>query len=144
MVLAKSIENTPAGKLPEEVAIMLFTSARIKQKFIVPVGAGDVTATLVVAVADPPGPVQVIVYVFPAVSAPVDSVPEVAFVPDQSTEAVQVVALVDVQVSVEAVPDGTVPGLAVIVTVGTDTIIGFTFTNVDAVAVPPGPVQVIV
>lgn len=47
-----------------------------------------------------------------AVSAPVDWLPEVVFVPDQLCEAVQVVALVEDQVSVEDAPLATVVGFA--------------------------------
>jgi hypothetical protein len=47
-----------------------------------------------------------------AVSAPVDWLPEVALVPDQPLEAVQVVALVEDQVSVEAAPLATEVGFA--------------------------------
>ena len=53
-----------------------------------------------------------------AVNAPVDCVPEVALVPDQAPEAVQLVALVDDHVSVELPPLFTVSGFAVNVTVG--------------------------
>ena len=69
------------------------------------------------------------------------SVPEpTVFEPDQSPDAVQVVALVDVQLKVEEPPDVTLEGVAVRVTVGA----GFavTDTNVNAEAVPSGPVQV--
>jgi hypothetical protein len=44
--------------------------------------------------------------------------PETAFVPDQPPEAVHEVALVELQVRVEALPDVTVVGLADIKTVG--------------------------
>ena len=47
-----------------------------------------------------------------AVSAPVDWLPEVALVPDQPLEAVQVVALVEDQVSVEDAPLATEVGFA--------------------------------
>ena len=46
------------------------------------------------------------------------SLPDVAFVPDQSTEAVHEVAFVDVQVSVDEPPVVTLLGLAEIETVG--------------------------
>jgi hypothetical protein len=64
-------------------------------------------------------------------------VPVAGFVPLQAPEAVQKVALVEVQVNVEAAPLATAVGNAVSVTVGT--ILTVTF----AVALlPPGPVQV--
>jgi hypothetical protein len=47
-----------------------------------------------------------------AVSAPVDWLPEVALVPDQPLEAVQVVALVEDQVSAEDPPLATEVGFA--------------------------------
>ena len=52
------------------------------------------------------------------VSAPVDSLPDVALVPDQLPEAVQLVALVEDQVSVEELPLTTDAGFAVRDTVG--------------------------
>lgn len=63
-------------------------------------------------------PVQVIVNVVAALSAPVDLEPLVASVPDQSPEAVQEVALVVDQVKVELAPAETLEGLAFSVTVG--------------------------
>jgi hypothetical protein len=53
-----------------------------------------------------------------AVSAPVDFVPLVASIPVQPPEAVQEVALVEFQVSVEAPPEATAVGLALSVAVG--------------------------
>ena len=52
------------------------------------------------------------------VSAPLDSIPDVAFVPDQAPEAVQEVALVEDQVSIDDPPLVTAVGFAVIDTVG--------------------------
>jgi hypothetical protein len=54
-----------------------------------------------------------------AVSAPVDWLPEVALAPDQPPEAVQEVALVEDQVSVEDAPFATDVGFAASDTVGT-------------------------
>jgi hypothetical protein len=76
-----------------------------------------------------------------AVSAPVDWLPEVAFVPDQSPEAVQEVAFVEDQVSVEAPPLATDVGFAVSETVGTG-VPPVTVTLADTLALPPAPVQV--
>jgi len=50
---------------------------------------------------------------------------------------VQAVALVEVQFSVEVFPLVIAAGVAVIDTVG----IGVTVTDADALALPPGPVQ---
>ena len=75
-----------------------------------------------------------------AVSAPVDWLPEVALVPDQSPEAAQVVALVEDQISVEDPPLVTDVGFAVSDTVGT--VDAVTVTRADTLALPPAPVQV--
>jgi hypothetical protein len=61
------------------------------------------TFTVTLSEAEPPGPLQVRVYVFDKVRFPVDPEPDVGFEPDQSPEAVQDVALVEVHESVEAV-----------------------------------------
>jgi hypothetical protein len=69
----------------------------------------------------------------------VDCEPLVAFVPDQAPEAVQEVALLDDQVSMELLPLATVLGLALKLTVA----LGFelTVTVADCEALPPAPVQ---
>ena len=72
------------------------------------------------------------------VSAPLDALPLTALVPDQAPEAVQVVALLEFQVSVEALPLTTELGLAVRVTVGAGEL---TETVADCDALPPGPEQ---
>jgi hypothetical protein len=109
---------------------------------IVTVGAGAFTVTVADCEALPPVPVQLRVKVLVIVSAPVDSEPPVALAPDHAPEAVQLVASVDDQVSVELAPLATVCGLAVIVTVGG---VGggaaVTVTLADCEALPPGPVQ---
>lgn len=73
-----------------------------------------------------------------ATSAPVETVPLVASVPDQPPLAVHEVALVAVQVSVELLPLAIVAGLGVSVIVGRGAIL----TVVESLADPPGPVQV--
>ena len=72
-------------------------------------------------------------------SAPVDWEPLTALLPDQAPEAVHEVALVDVQLNVEAPPLAMVLGLAVKLTVGAAAV---TETVADCVALPPAPVQV--
>ena len=75
-----------------------------------------------------------------ALSAPVLALPLVTLLPDHPPDAVQLVACVEDQLSVEAEPLPTVPGLALRVTVGlagADTI-----TVTDLVTLPPGPLQV--
>jgi len=71
-----------------------------------------------------------------AVSGPVDSEPPGGpFAPDQPPEAVQEVAFVENQVSIEDPPLTTEVGFAVSDTVGN------TLTVADALALPPGPMQ---
>jgi hypothetical protein len=66
--------------------------------------------------------VQVNLKLVAAVSAPVLCVPLVNFVPLQPSDAVQLVALVELQVNIDALPLATLVGLAVSVTVGADRI----------------------
>jgi hypothetical protein len=72
-------------------------------------------------------------------SAPVDHVPLVACGPLQPPVAVQSVAFVEDQVSVDIPPPAMVLGEALNVTVGG---VAVTTTSVDCVVVPRGPVQV--
>jgi hypothetical protein len=81
------------------------------------VGAGP-TVTVAVALCAPPDPVQVRLKVLLLVSAPEDSLPEVALAPDQPPEAVQDVAFVEDQVSVEDAPLAMFVGFAASDTVG--------------------------
>ncbi len=73
-----------------------------------------------------------------AVRAPVDWDPLVASVPVQPPDAVQEVALVELHASVALLPDTTLVGLAVSVTVGAGVV---TVTLADCEALPPVPVQ---
>jgi len=66
----------------------------------------------------PLAPLQVRVNVVVALSAPVLALPLIGLFPDQPPVAVQLVALVEDQLSIEAEPLLTVPGLALIFTVG--------------------------
>ena len=75
-----------------------------------------------------------------AVRALLDCDPLMALVPDQPPEAVQAVALVDDQVSLDVPPLATVLGMALKPTV-TDGC-ALTETVADCAAVPPAPVQV--
>jgi hypothetical protein len=68
----------------------------------------------------------------------VDCEPVAALAPDQAPDAVQAVALVADQVSVELLPLATVLGLAEKVMVGTGCV---TDTVADCAALPPLPVQ---
>ena len=79
------------------------------------------------------------------VSAPVASLPpEVALAPDQAPEAVQEVALVEVQVSAEDAPYATAVGSAASETVGIGGggAVPDTVTFADTLTLPPAPVQV--
>jgi hypothetical protein len=73
-----------------------------------------------------------------ALRLPVDWLPLTALLPVQPWEAVQEVAFVEDQVSVEAAPLVTVVGLAASETVGAGEV---TDTVADWVALPPVPVQ---
>jgi hypothetical protein len=107
----------------------------------VTVGGSDVTVTVADCAALPPVPVQVNVYVVFALSAPVDCDPLVALLPDHPPEAVQDVAWVLAQVTVELLPLAIVLGLAERVIVGAG--VGVVTETVAAcVALPPAPVQV--
>ena len=81
-------------------------------------GGGAETVTVAVCDALPPGPVQSSVNEVVAVRLPVDVDPLVGSAPLQPPEAVQPVASLELQVSVEAEPLATVAGFAVSVTVG--------------------------
>ena len=84
-------------------------------------------------------PVQVRVYVEVEDRAPVLALPLTAFVPLHAPEAVQEVALLEVQVKVEPLPLVTLVGFALIDTLGG---VADTVTVVDCDAEPPEPVQV--
>ncbi len=77
-----------------------------------------VTVTLCVAGVVPLAPLQVSVNVVAALSDPVLPLPLVGSFPDQPPEALQLLALVDVQLSTDDPPLVTVVGLAFKVTVG--------------------------
>ena len=74
-----------------------------------------------------------------AVRVPVDWLPLVAFPLNQPPVAVQLVALVELQVNVEVPPLAILVGFAVSVTIGGG---GVTVTVAEAPVLPPGPVQV--
>jgi hypothetical protein len=103
------------------------------------VGEGALTETVADCAADPPGPVQVSVYVEVSVRAPVDWVPFTALAPDQAPDAAQPVAFAEDQVSVALPPLATALGPTLRLTVGVGDL---TETVVDWVALPPGPLHV--
>jgi hypothetical protein len=102
---------------------------------------GGVADTVTVAdwLAVPPAPVQVREYFVVAVRAAVVFEPLIGSEPAQPPDAVQAVALVADQVSVEVAPLLTVLGLAAKVTAGA---VAVTETDADLVVLPPVPVQV--
>ena len=104
------------------------------------VGAeGAETVTVADCDAEPPGPVQVSVYLVVAVRVAVDVVPAVASEPFQPPEAVQAVVLVDDHVNTAVAPLLTVAGFAVRVTAGAAEV---TDTVADCAALPLLPLQV--
>jgi hypothetical protein len=86
----------------------------------------------------PPGPLHVSVNALETLSGPVDSLPLVVFVPLQPPDAVQLVAPVEFQVSVDDPPLAMLVGFAASVTVG----VGATVTVASCPRVPPLPVHV--
>jgi hypothetical protein len=101
------------------------------------VGAAVVTLTVALLAALPPVPLHVSVNVEFAVNAPVLCEPDVDFVPDHAPDAVQLVALVELHVNVDAEPDATLVGEALSVTVGA----AATVTVAVCDTVPPLPVH---
>ena len=108
------------------------------------VGPAAVTVTVRDALCVPPAPVQERLKVLVLVNAPVDALPEVARAPDQAPDAVQEVALVEDQLSVDDPPLGTDVGFAEIDTVGAGGGGGvpLTLTWAEALALPFVPLQV--
>ena len=86
----------------------------------------------------PPTPEQLSVNVLFVVRGPVETEPAEGCTPDHAPLAVQLVAFVDDQVSVLALPVATVVGFALMATVGA----AITVTVADWLAVPPAPVHV--
>jgi hypothetical protein len=110
---------------------------------IVTTGAGTApTATEAVCVTEPPAPVQLNVYVYvrTVLRVPVDSVPLVALAPVKSPVAAHEVALLELQLSVEAAPCRIAAGFELSASVGGG-VTGVTLTVTVCVAVPPAPVQ---
>jgi hypothetical protein len=122
-------DQVKVAALPLGMVLGLATSATV--------GAGAVTETVVDCVALPPEPVQVSVYVAPAVNVPVEADPLNACAPLHPPDAMQDVALAAVQVRVDACPLATVLGLALKDTVAVAA--GATVTVVDWLAFPPAP-----
>jgi hypothetical protein len=98
-----------------------------------------VTVTVALWLVVPPAPVQLNVYTVVALRAPVDCDPLIACAPLHPPDAVQAVALVEVQLKVDVPPLLTLVGLALKDTVGAG---DETVTVADCDAEPPAPVQV--
>jgi hypothetical protein len=107
--------------------------------FNVAVGMVPIVTVAVAGALVPPVPVQVSVYAVLVVNAPVFTAPLADFVPLQPPEAVQDVALVELQVSVDDPPLAIVVSPAVSATVGAGAMLT---VAVVGVLVPPTPVQV--
>jgi hypothetical protein len=93
--------------------------------------------TVAVCDAEPPVPEQLSVYVPLADRAPVLCVPDVALVPVQLPDAVQLVAFVELQVNVDEPPDAMLLGDALSVTVGACAIVTVAVCDAE----PPVPEQ---
>jgi len=104
---------------------------------------GAPVVTVTVCEALPPLPEQLNENVLVLVNTPVVSEPLGALLPDQAPEAVQEVAFVEDQVSVDDPPLATEVGFAASDTVGTGGGGGVpdTVTVADALALPPEPAQ---
>ena len=105
-----------------------------------PTVGGAETLTVTDWLALPPGPLQASVKVVVALNAPVLALPLVGSLPDQPPEAVQLLALVEDQLSIADPPLLIVVGLALRLTVGLTG--AETLTVTDWLALPPGPLQV--
>jgi hypothetical protein len=101
-------------------------------------GGAAVTVTVTVC-PSVLAPVHIKVKLVLEVSGPVDSLPLVAFVPDQPSDASQLVALVELQASVAACPAMIDCGIAFRETVVTG--VASTTTVMLWPVVPPAPVQ---
>ena len=102
----------------------------------VTVGTGAID-TVAVCDAEPPAPEHVSTKLPLADSAPELCVPDVALLPVQLPDAVQLVAFVELHVSVDEPCAATVVGDALKVTVGAGAIV----TVADCAAEPPVPEQ---
>ena len=108
------------------------------------VAEGTIVTVAVAGELVPPGPEQTRVYVVGAFTAPVAWVPLAGSEPVQPPDAVQDVALVEFQVSVDEPPGATLAGEALRLAVGAAGG-GKGLTVIEAVAgglVPPGPEHV--
>jgi hypothetical protein len=118
---------------PDAVQLVAFVEVHVKVDLLpltTPVGSAlsamvgggaDSTDTVTRRLALPPVPVQLSVKLVRVVNGPVLCVPLVGSGPVQPCEAVQVVAFVEVQLRIAAVPLATLAGLALRVTVGAGT-----------------------
>jgi hypothetical protein len=98
-------KNISSGEIPDpRTAFARNTSPPlVALQEAAPVTTG-VTFTVTDWLALPPDPLQVSAYVVVVLSAPVLALPLVGSLPDHPPEALQLVALVDDQLSVEAEP----------------------------------------
>lgn len=101
----------------------------------VAVGAGTTATAAVATLLDPPVPVQINEYDAATVSGPVLWLPLVALVPPQLPEAVHELALVELQLSMAAVPLLTMACAALMEAVGCGRLDGVTPTPPHAVSI---------
>jgi hypothetical protein len=135
--MLSTVQLAPAPSTPVAVNCRVcdkVMAAIFGERVIVPLGSLTKAVATVLA---PPAPMQVSEKDVGAVTAPVRWLPPAAVVPVQPPDAVHDVALVELQVSVEAPPLVTVVGFAVNVAVGTIATVA-----VAAALMPPGPEQV--
>jgi len=109
----------------------LVTLVGLAVRLTVGLGTTSVTWALSAAAVVPLAPLQVSVKIVELVRAPVLALPLVALLPDQPPEAVQLVALLEVQTRVADEPLLTVVGAAIRLRVG--------FSGVAPLPLPPQP-----
>jgi hypothetical protein len=95
----------------------------------------DTVSVAVAVLLAPPAPLHISEYDVVELTAAVDWVPPAGKVPVQPLDAVQDVALLEVQVSVDVPPGATTEGLT------TNVAVGMRLTTALALEVPPEPVQ---
>jgi len=144
LVALLPLQPAPAPEAVHEVALVeLQVSVEVPplamtDGFAAKVAVGMMLTRTVDTPLVPPVPVHVKEYELGIVIAPVLCVPLVALAPLQPPVAVQEVALVELQVSVELPPLATEVGFAVNVTVGAGTTVT---VAVATLLVPPVPLQ---
>ena len=134
-------KNISTGEIPAlRTALACNTNPPLVALHEAPPATTGLTFTVTDLLALPPAPLQVSVKVVVALSAPVLELPLVGSLPDQPPEAVQLLALVEDQLSIADPPLLTLVGFALRLTVGLTRV--ETLTVTDCVVLPPAPLQV--